>query len=146
MVEEKQLDETIADKIGTYVSKRGDVKLANDQLREDEMLMKQPKAKEGLKAMELLLKYCDIYRVTDKMVFDLSLARDSDAGSVAGGGRYDNLVGMLDPKKKNVPCVGVSIGVERIFSVLKNQSGIKRTTEVQIFVASAKKNFQDEQM
>ena len=26
-------------------------------------------------------------------------------GSVAAGGRYDYLVGMFDPKKKNVPCV-----------------------------------------
>ncbi|KAK0180828.1 hypothetical protein PV327_003168 [Microctonus hyperodae] len=164
MVEEKQLDEAIADKIGSYVSKRGDVKLVNE-LREDEILMKQPKAKEGLEAMELLLKYCDIYRVTDKVVFDLSLARgldyytgviyeavitDSEVGSVAGGGRYDNLVGMFDPKKKNVPCVGVSIGVERIFSVLENQiasqGGKIRTTEVQVFVASAQKNLHDERM
>ncbi|KAK0078460.1 hypothetical protein PV326_009334 [Microctonus aethiopoides] len=164
MVEEKQLDEAIADKIGNYVSKRGDVKLVNE-LREDEILMKQPKAKEGLEAMELLLKYCDIYRVTDKVVFDLSLARgldyytgviyeavltDSEVGSVAGGGRYDNLVGMFDPKKKNVPCVGVSIGVERIFSVLENQiasqGGKTRTTEVQVFVASAQKNLHDERM
>ncbi|KAK0177430.1 hypothetical protein PV328_001484 [Microctonus aethiopoides] len=164
MVDEKQLDEAIADKIGNYVSKRGDVKLVNE-LREDEILMKQPKAKEGLEAMELLLKYCDIYRVTDKVVFDLSLARgldyytgviyeavltDSEVGSVAGGGRYDNLVGMFDPKKKNVPCVGVSIGVERIFSVLENQiasqGGKTRTTEVQVFVASAQKNLHDERM
>lgn len=38
-------------------------------------------------------------------------------GSVAGGGRYDNLVGMFDPKNKTVPCVGVSFGIERLFAV-----------------------------
>lgn len=27
-------------------------------------------------------------------------------GSVAGGGRYDGLVGMFDPKGRKVPCVG----------------------------------------
>ena len=49
-------------------------------------------------------------------------------GSVAGGGRYDGLVGMFDPKGRKVykqmiynklliqvPCVGFSIGVERVF-------------------------------
>merc|ERR1712228_446349 len=41
-------------------------------------------------------------------------------GSVAGGGRYDELVGMFDAKKRNVPCVGVSIGIERLFSVMEN--------------------------
>ncbi|XP_063986424.1 histidine--tRNA ligase, cytoplasmic isoform X1 [Diachasmimorpha longicaudata] len=163
MVEEKQLDGAIADKIGEYVSKSGGVKLI-DELKQDEVLMKESAAKQGLEAMELLLKYCDIYRVTDKVLFDLSLARgldyytgviyeavltDSEVGSVAGGGRYDNLVGMFDAKKKT-PCVGVSLGVERIFSVLENRkanSGQKtRTTEVEAYVATAQKNFQEERM
>lgn len=42
-------------------------------------------------------------------------------GSVAGGGRYDGLVGMFDPKGRKVPCVGVSIGIERIFSILEQR-------------------------
>lgn len=41
-----------------------------------------------------------------------------DVGSVAGGGRYDGLVGMFDSKRQKVPCVGVSIGIERIFSIV----------------------------
>lgn len=69
---------------------------------------------------------------------------------MAGGGRYDNLVGMFDPKHKNVPCVGVSIGVERIFAVLEAQMASEqqkiRTTEVQIYVASAQKNLVEERM
>ncbi|XP_053690901.1 histidine--tRNA ligase isoform X2 [Sabethes cyaneus] len=61
-------------------------------------------------------------------------------GSVAGGGRYDNLVGMFNPKRKQVPCVGVSIGVERIFSILEGKAQQKvRTTEVEVYVASAHK-------
>lgn len=46
-------------------------------------------------------------------------------GSIAAGGRYDNLVGSLiasasgDSKKAPVvPCVGVSIGLDRIFAIL----------------------------
>lgn len=39
-------------------------------------------------------------------------------GSIAAGGRYDNLVGMFS-NGKSIPCVGVSFGVERIFSIIK---------------------------
>lgn len=77
--------------------------------------------------------------------FDLSLARGLDyytgvvyeavllqapapaeeeplnVGSVAAGGRYDGLVGMFDPKGRKVPCVGLSIGVERIFSIVEQR-------------------------
>ena len=71
-------------------------------------------------------------------------------GSVAGGGRYDNLVGMFDSKGRNVPCVGVSIGVERLFSILEARAqaskGRTRTTETEVFVASAQKNMVEERM
>ena len=61
-------------------------------------------------------------------------------GSVAGGGRYDDLVGMFDPKNKKVPCVGVSIGVERLFAVIESRDEAKvRASETQVYVASAQK-------
>ena len=72
-------------------------------------------------------------------------------GSVAGGGRYDKLVGMFAEKKKaDVPCVGVSIGIERLFSIMesnvaKNKSLI-RTKDTEIYVASAQKNLLEERM
>ncbi|TGZ84144.1 histidyl-tRNA synthetase [Ascodesmis nigricans] len=41
-------------------------------------------------------------------------------GSIAAGGRYDELVGMFSPSGKGrVPCVGISFGVDRIFSITK---------------------------
>lgn len=71
-------------------------------------------------------------------------------GSVAGGGRYDNLVGMFDSKKKSIPCVGLSLGVERIFNVLEtklNHESVKtRTNEIEVFVATAQKNLYEERM
>ncbi|XP_013789341.2 histidine--tRNA ligase, cytoplasmic-like [Limulus polyphemus] len=140
-------------------------------------LSQNKRAKEGLEAMKLFFRYCDIYGISDKILFDLSLARGLDyytgiiyeailkgyssstsadngevvsVGSVAGGGRYDNLVGMFDSKHRNVPCVGVSIGVERIFSIMEAlvQAGSKkvRTTETDVFVASAQKNMVEERM
>lgn len=49
---------------------------------------------------------------------------DPNVGSVAAGGRYDRLVGMFSGS--DVPCVGVSIGIERIFAIME-----ARTTAVQ---------------
>uniref|UniRef100_A0A672MVQ1 histidine--tRNA ligase n=1 Tax=Sinocyclocheilus grahami TaxID=75366 RepID=A0A672MVQ1_SINGR len=71
-------------------------------------------------------------------------------GSVAGGGRYDGLVGMFDPKGRKVPCVGVSIGIERIFSIMEQKAEASsekvRTTETQVLVASAQKNLLEERL
>lgn len=59
-------------------------------------------------------------------------------GSVAAGGRYDELVGMFSGKQQ-IPCVGISFGVDRIFSIIKSrmesqQSSAVRSTEVDVYV------------
>ncbi|KJH45969.1 putative histidine--tRNA ligase [Dictyocaulus viviparus] len=78
-------------------------------------------------------------------------------GSVAAGGRYDELVGsFMEPsnskakKRQDVPCVGVSFGIERLFAIIdaKIQAEKRqvRTTETEIFVASAQKNLLEERI
>ncbi|KAF2085649.1 histidyl-tRNA synthetase [Saccharata proteae CBS 121410] len=60
-------------------------------------------------------------------------------GSVAAGGRYDELVGMFSGKTQ-IPCVGISFGVERIFSITKARMEAEKTaeavraTDVDVFV------------
>ncbi|OCF43361.1 histidyl-tRNA synthetase [Kwoniella heveanensis CBS 569] len=63
-------------------------------------------------------------------------------GSIAAGGRYDNLVNMFSEaagnKKELVPCVGVSVGVERVYSIMEmrrkaNQEKV-RGKETEVFV------------
>lgn len=68
-----------------------------------------------------------------RVAFDLLLVRgqgyytgtvfeiqsDKFRGSIAGGGRYDGLVGKFTGE--NVPAVGFSIGFERIFQILESQ-------------------------
>ena len=53
-----------------------------------------------------------IYLYTSSFSPSLSLSLSS----------YDGLVGMFDPKGRQVPCVGVSIGVERVFSILESRA------------------------
>ncbi|OTA25147.1 hypothetical protein BTJ68_11419 [Hortaea werneckii EXF-2000] len=61
-------------------------------------------------------------------------------GSVAAGGRYDNLVSMFSGKQQ-IPCVGISFGVDRIFSITKQRlasspaaSAAIRTNEVDVYI------------
>lgn len=60
-------------------------------------------------------------------------------GSVAAGGRYDNLVAMFSGKQQ-IPCVGISFGVERIFSITKQRLATDasaapiRMSEVDVYV------------
>ncbi|KRF78145.1 uncharacterized protein Dvir_GJ15372, isoform B [Drosophila virilis] len=186
MVEEKGLDGATADRIGEYVRLSGGAELV-EQLLADPKLKAVPNAVKGLEGMQLLLKYCSLFGLEQRVSFDLSLARGLDyytgviyegvlkaepgstgspvktlqngdqapeqggtVGSVAGGGRYDNLVGMFDPRGKAVPCVGVSIGVERIFSVLEAKfaaSKVKlRTNDVEVYVASAHKGLHEQRL
>ncbi|XP_049864902.1 histidine--tRNA ligase, cytoplasmic isoform X2 [Pectinophora gossypiella] len=172
MINEKGITPDAADRIGEYVRLNGGTELV-DKLLKDEKLSKTKAAVEGLDGIKLLLQYCELFGIKDKILFDLSLARGLDyytgviyeavltqpikignelqtVGSIAGGGRYDNLVGMFDAKNKQVPCVGVSMGVERIFSVLEAKLAVGelrvRTTDVDVYVASAQKNFLEERM
>uniref|UniRef100_A0A7N6BRX3 histidine--tRNA ligase n=1 Tax=Anabas testudineus TaxID=64144 RepID=A0A7N6BRX3_ANATE len=169
MVNEKGLSEEAADQIGEYVSMQGGMDLA-ERLLQDQKMSQSKQACAGLSDIKLLFSYLQLFQVTDKVVFDLSLARGLDyytgiiyeavlsqagvesvsVGSVAGGGRYDGLVGMFDPKGRKVPCVGVSIGIERIFSIMEQKAEASaekvRTTEVQVMVASAQKNLLEERL
>jgi histidyl-tRNA synthetase len=45
-----------------------------------------------------------------------AVIREPNIGSIAGGGRYDGLIGMFC--KRDVPAVGISLGLERILVVM----------------------------
>ncbi|KAI1499176.1 histidyl-tRNA synthetase, class IIa [Biscogniauxia marginata] len=49
-------------------------------------------------------------------------------GSVAAGGRYDNLVGMFSGNSQ-IPCVGISFGVDRIFSIINARMKADKSSE-----------------
>ncbi|KZF26011.1 histidyl-tRNA synthetase, class IIa [Xylona heveae TC161] len=70
---------------------------------------------------------------------DRSADPNVGVGSVAAGGRYDNLVGMFSGKAQ-IPCVGISFGIERIFSITKARMEAQKTAasvrlnEIDVFV------------
>lgn len=158
MVQEKGLEDGVADKIGQFVQRRGGVELVQELLASE--LASNAQAKRGLEELLTLAKYFDIFGISSRVVFDMSLARGLDyytgaileavltgedgsgagVGSVAGGGRYDKLVGMFS-RSGDIPCVGASVGVERIFSILEARAAkapeSARPSPVQVFVAAA---------
>ncbi|POW21120.1 hypothetical protein PSHT_02748 [Puccinia striiformis] len=212
MTEEKGLDPEIADRIGGYVKLKGSEDLLA-QLLEDEKLVSNKTAKEGLEEMKLLMSYMNVFGILSRISFDLSLARGLDyytgviyeavvegsapptlptpsvptegsssttettskstksksksktqqtgtevdesqigVGSIAAGGRYDNLVGMFSSGKDKIPCVGISFGVERIFSILKSKAAASNNNEnlkgkdVDVFVMSVGDGLLNERM
>ena len=49
-------------------------------------------------------------------VFEIKVVDAPDIGSVAGGGRYDNLIGLIGGR--DFPATGMAIGVERVMEAL----------------------------
>lgn len=62
-------------------------------------------------------------------------ARNVDMGSIGGGGRYDNLTGLFG--LPNIPGVGISFGVDRIYDVMNElnifPAEINKSTTVLFF-------------
>lgn len=160
MVDEKGLAEEVADKIGEYVRRSGGLRKMIDALKGDKELSANEQVQSGLADMDLLARYLKAMDAIDSVSFDLSLARGLDyytgliyevittssgrstqVGSVAAGGRYDNLVGRYG--KQTVPCVGLSFGVDRVFTILdarqkKNTSDLKSEADVYVMAAGGK--------
>jgi len=52
-------------------------------------------------------------------VCEISLSKLPEIGSIAGGGRYDNLISNITGEKTMVPAVGMSIGIDRLLAALQ---------------------------
>lgn len=177
-VEKGQSEET-ANKIGEYVKLNGTLQEVYDLLSNDEAIVNNEMAKQGLDDIKTLMNYVDSFDINRYISFDLSLARGLDyytgliyeavteasappenaqelkkkakssddaseyvgVGSIAAGGRYDNLVNMFaqasGKKATQIPCVGVSFGVERLFSLIKQRTHLTekiKPTATQVIV------------
>ena len=77
MTEEKHLDPDVADRIGQYVNQKGGRELI-DTLKRDATLVQNSSAAAGLDDMQLLFDYLDAFQVSNRVSFDLSLARGLD--------------------------------------------------------------------
>eukprot|EP00879_Flechtneria_rotunda_P029211 GHRR01031496.1.p1 GENE.GHRR01031496.1~~GHRR01031496.1.p1 ORF type:complete len:289 (+),score=145.89 GHRR01031496.1:29-895(+) len=168
MVNEKGLPAEVADTIGQFVVLKGQPREVLATLAAaDHPLAQHPHSAAALAELSMLFDFLEAMGALGPISFDLSLARGLDyytgviyeavleggnVGSIAAGGRYDKLVGMFSGK--DVPAVGVSIGIERVFTILEGQkrkqaedSGVAiRATETQVLVASIGNGMQVKRM
>uniref|UniRef100_A0A9J8BWR4 histidine--tRNA ligase n=1 Tax=Cyprinus carpio carpio TaxID=630221 RepID=A0A9J8BWR4_CYPCA len=171
MVNENGLSADVADQIGEYISMQGEAGSGRAAASAPQTVPEQTGLR-WLTDMKLLFSYLELFQVTDKVVFDLSLARGLEyytlvstpaeqngadeagisVGSVAGGGRYDGLVGMFDPKGRKVSALGLRGSFPSwsrrlfIFNGLFKLYNKVRTTETQVLVASAKEKLLEERL
>jgi len=122
----------------------------------NEKVLKKIENLEGAKELKEIISYLKKMKLDSKVKIDLSLARGLDyytgpifevfaeegIGSVAGGGRYDRMIGLF--LKRDVPATGISLGIERIIEVMKERKmaeEIKNKTK--IFVIAVNDNVRD---
>jgi len=88
---------------------------------------------QGVAELQSIVDYADATGIADRIKIDPTLARGLSyytgaimemnvkdlAGSLGGGGRYDNLVGMF--LGQDIPACGFSLGLERILVVMSER-------------------------
>ncbi|PFH36063.1 putative histidyl-tRNA synthetase (HisRS) [Besnoitia besnoiti] len=141
LIDSKGVAVQVVDRLGELVQKRGTFSELIADFRAQPAFASNGKVARALEDMEIFAQYIDAMGVReDEVIFDLSLARGLDyytgiifeavllgtdgarVGSVGGGGRYDNLVGMFSGR--DVPAVGMSVGVERLFRMVEKSLGM----------------------
>ncbi|MBI2661152.1 histidine--tRNA ligase [Candidatus Woesearchaeota archaeon] len=102
---------------------------------------------EGLEEIKQLLTYLELMGINAE--FDISLARglsyytgtvieitlgnSSVKSSVAGGGRYDRMIGSFLGKGE-VAAVGISFGLDRIYDAYIEKNELKEKTSAKVFI------------
>jgi histidyl-tRNA synthetase len=107
-------------------------------------------ATKGIEEIQFILDYHAQSGLAKNLVADFTLARglnyytglifevkaiDAEMGSIGGGGRYNDLTSLFGVP--NVPGVGISFGVDRIYDVLEGKNlfpaSVEQTTKILFF-------------
>jgi histidyl-tRNA synthetase len=112
-------------------------------------------ALEGFNELDQIFEYLKLLEIDPACyMFDVSLARGLDyytgpifetklikhphIGSLTGGGRYDNMIGLFTGK--SLPAVGTTLGLDRIYTAMQQLDMLsKKSTATKLLVA----NFDD---
>ena len=152
----KGLNESQVSTIETYLSLEGSNTAKIHQL--SELFSENKMGKSGIEDIEFILDF----QSNSKLKIDFTLARGLNyytgiifeiqakyvqMGSIGGGGRYDDLTGLFGVP--NIPGVGISFGVDRIYDVMDElklfPENIETSTKILFFNlgdAESRKSFQ----
>ena len=105
----------------------------------EERLSGSPKGLDGCKALRDMINYAKYFGYAEYIGVELSLARGldyytgpvfevcakgyEDYGSIAGGGRYDEIVNIFGGEP--TPATGISFGLERLVPLLEMKGGFE---------------------
>lgn len=138
----KQIAQSSIDKLHQLLSKQLTLQQLKEELKDIEI------AVEGIREIEAIFNFLDILGIPKQYyTFDIALARGLDyysgpifetklpkhphIGSLNGGGRYNGLIASFGGK--DLPSVGTSLGLDRIFTALQQLNllpDVKTTTQV----------------
>lgn len=107
----------------------------------------------GISKLEELFSYTKSMNLKN-IIFDVSLARGLAyytgsvfevfavsgpvSSSLAGGGRYDNMIAAFQKSNQEIPAVGISFGIEPIMEILKLQEETEVKTPAKIYIVPIK--------
>jgi len=163
---EKGVEEGTVGKLREYVGKKGPLSIISELKKT--RLVEIESGREALGELERLYELLVLYGVDENVVVDLSLIRGLDyytgvlieggfegvEGSIVAGGRYDNLVRSLmeteeerakrgGEEKLQIKCVGISLGVSRLYSLLERE---KKTSYTEVMVCSTGEGLLEERV
>ncbi len=112
------------------------------------------KAEEGLSELKKIYELSKAYGFDKYILIDFSMVRGLDyytgpifeittrtrkeVGSVAGGGRYDNLIELYGGRE--TPATGISLGIERIYEIMDSENMFDvPASNTTVFIVSVKK-------
>jgi histidyl-tRNA synthetase len=152
MVNEKGVPEEAADALEPLVARNGPLLETLRAWRDEGVFTGAEQGVAALDEMIAMAEYLEVLLPGSdkvKMQADLSLARGLDyytgvifeatvdpslgVGSIAGGGRYDNLIGMFSGRQ--VPSVGFALGIERIFTLIGSRTTVRESPTL-VYVAA----------
>lgn len=111
---------------------------------DDKLAIAARYSEEGAKELEDVLRLCDFPIEVDlKLVRGLGyytgpvyeVKLSEGIGTVVAGGRYDGLLGIYG---QEAPSVGISVGIERLITLINERKQAMKKTESIVFVAAIK--------
>ncbi len=143
---EEEVEEGLRDVLGVRADEL--MEYTADRKNNDEKLeLVRKVSKEGVAELEEILSLCDFPVEIDLSmvrglgyytgpVFEIKLSED--IGTVMAGGRYDNLLAIYG---RGDYATGISVGIERLITLMMENEKTGKKTYSKVFVACAKQEF-----
>ena len=142
LIEKRKISPEVSEKILEVITLTGETKELLEKLKKQ--LVNVPVAMEAINELEIIFDYFKTIKLDKKFYrFTPFIARglayytgpvwefeilEGDVGSVAGCGRYDNIIGKFVGKE--VAATGGSFGIERLVEVIKSRKMINFSSTI----------------